>query len=215
MKRLIIIGAGGYGREMAAAAKEALGYGVRFELGGFLDDNPHALDAFANYPPVLGTVKDYVPQAGDAFISALGDVATRRKCVEAVAARGGEFLTVVHRSASLGTNVKLGAGVFIAHNAVLTADVTVGDHAVVFHNSSIGHDTALGDFSHVYAQCSLGGSIRVGNGARIYPGSVVLPRRTIGANAVVGAGSTVIIDVGAGESVFGSPARPLGGLRPA
>ena len=209
MKRLLIIGAGGFGREMATAAREAAGFGTEFELGGFLDDNPAALDRFANYPPVVGSVNSYVPADGDVFVSAIGDTEIRRKCVEKIVSRGGEFIAIVHRTASIGTNVKIGRGGFIANNVVLTADVTVGEHACVFHNTSIGHDTILGDFSHVYAVCSLGGAIRVGAGARIYPGSVVLPRRRIGAGAVVGAGSTVVVDVDDGTTVFGSPAKPL------
>ncbi|MBP5286119.1 MAG: acetyltransferase [Kiritimatiellae bacterium] len=209
MKRLLIIGAGGFGREMATAAREAAGFGVDFSLGGFLDDNPGALDGFANYPPVVGGIDSYVPGKDDVFVSAIGDTEVRRKCVEKLAARGAEFIPVIHRTASVGTNVRIGRGSFIANNVVLTADVTVGEHACVFHNSSIGHDTVLGDFSHVYAVCSLGGSVRVGAGARIYPGSVVLPRRKIGERAVVGAGSTVVVDVDAGSTVFGSPAKPL------
>ncbi len=79
----------------------------------------------------------------------------------------------------------------------------------MFHNSSVGHDSVLGDFSHVYAQCSLGGGVILGDGARIFPGSVVVPRRMIGENATVGAGSAVFLNVPAGKTVQGNPASPL------
>ena len=209
MKHLVIIGAGGFGREMFGAATGAVGYGTEFDVKGFLDDRADALDGFKGYPPIVGTPGSYVPAVDDVFISALGDVTSRRRCVALVEERGGKFISVVHRSASLGPNVTVGAGSFVAHNAVLTADVTVGQHACVFHGSSIGHDTVLGDFSHVYAQCSIGGSVRLEEGAVVYPGAVVTPRRTIGKGAVVGAGSTVILNVRAGTTVFGSPAAPV------
>lgn len=209
MKRLVIIGAGGYGREMYGAALGAVGYGTEFDVKGFLDGKPDALDGFAGYPPVIGRPETYAPEADDVFITALGSIESRRRCVKFIADRGGAFISIVHRTAFLGPNVTVGAGSFIAHNAVLTADIRVGDHAAVFHNSSIGHDAVLGDYSHVYALCSLGGSVRLGDGAIVYPGSVVTPRKSIGDGAVVGAGSTVLLNVRAGVTVFGSPAKPV------
>ena len=209
MKHLVIIGAGGYGREMYGAALGSVGYGTEFDVRGYLDARADALDGFAGYPPVIGDPLTYVPDADDVFITALGDIASRRRCVRQVAERGGPFVSLVHRSAFLGPNVTVGDGSFIAPNVVLTADVRIGRHVAVFHNASIGHDTELEDFSHVYAQCSIGGSVRVGTGAVVYPGSVVTPRRTIGEGAVVGAGSTVILNVKPGVTVFGSPAKPV------
>ena len=206
MKRLVIIGAGGYGRELYGAALGAVGYGTAFDVRGFLDARPEALDGFKGYPPILGSPEAYVPEADDVFIAALGDIGSRKRCVRQIEGRGGRFVAVIHRTAVLGPNVTVGAGSFIAPNVTLTADVRVGRHAAVFHNTSVGHDAELGDFSHVYAQCSLGGSVRLGEGAVVYPGSVVVPRRTVGANAVVGAGSTVILNVKDGTTVFGSPA---------
>lgn len=209
MKHLLIVGAGGFGREMFGAAREAVGFGSEFDVLGFLDARSDALDGFAGYPPVLGDPADYVPRADEVFVTALGDIAARRRCVAALEAKGARFMAVVHRSAFLGPNVSVGAGSFIAPHAVLTADVAVGRHACVFHGSSVGHDTVLGDFAHVYAQCSLGGAVKVGEGARIFPGAVVVPRRTVGADATVGAGSVVILDVPAGTTVFGNPAAPI------
>jgi len=209
VKRLVIIGAGGYGREMYGAALGAVGYGTEFDVRGYLDGRQDALDGFSGYPPVIGAPETYEPLADDVFITALGSIESRRRCVQLVKARGGKFISIIHRTAFLGPNVVVGEGSFIAHNVVLTADVSVGRHAVVFHNASIGHDSVLGDFSHVYAQCSIGGSVRIEEGASVYPGSVVVPRRTVGAGAVVGAGSTVFLNVRPGISVFGSPAKPI------
>lgn len=209
MKRLLIIGAGGFGRELYGAAREAVGYGTEFVIKGFLDARADALRGFAGYPPIFGDPMTYVPQADDVFITALGNIAVRRRCAAAVEAKGGVFVPVIHRSAYLGPNVRIGAGSFLAPNVSLTADVSVGRHVAVFHSSSIGHDSVLGDFSHVYAQCSVGGGVRVGEGAIVYPGSVIVPRRELGSAAVVGAGSVVFLDVAAGVTVHGNPAAPI------
>ncbi|MBO7206043.1 MAG: acetyltransferase [Kiritimatiellae bacterium] len=209
MKNLVIIGAGGFGREMFAAAREAVGFGTEFTVAGFLDDNPKALDGFDSYPPVLASLADYVIKENDVFITALGSVGTRKKCVQAIEARGGRFISIVHRTATVGPNVEIGEGSFLAPNTTLTADVKVGRHSCVFHNSSIGHDSILGDFTHVYAQCAIGGAVVMEECSVVYPGSVVTPRRKIGERSVVGALSAVFTDVPAGVTVFGNPALPI------
>ena len=209
MRHLVIVGAGGYGREMYGAALGSLGCGTAFDVKGYLDARPDALAGFKGYPPVIGDPESYVPDADDVFFCALGSIERRRACVAAIASRGGRFLSLVHRTAVLGPNVSVGEGSFVAPNVTLTADVSVGRHVAVFHGTSVGHDAVLEDFSHVYAQCSVGGSVRICSGAVVYPGSVVVPRRTIGEGAVVGAGSTVILNVKPGTTVIGSPARPV------
>ena len=49
MKHLIIIGAGGMGRTMYDMARESVGYGIEYDIRGFIDDNTFALDNFENY----------------------------------------------------------------------------------------------------------------------------------------------------------------------
>ena len=209
MKRLVIVGAGGYGREMYFAAKRALGYGTEWEIAGFLDDNLAALDAYKNYPPILGKVEEYEIAADDVFITAFGSLKSRRACVEALEKRGAKFISIIDRDAFIGGDVKIGDGVFIAHGAVLTAAISIGNHSCIFHNTTVGHDTQIGEFSHIYAQCAIGGNVHIGSGTSIYPGATIVPRRNIGDNAVVGINSSVIVDVLPGTTVFGSPAMEL------
>ena len=209
MKHLLIVGAGGFGREMYGAVLGSVGYGTDFDVKGFLDEKSDALAQFAGYPPVVGAPSSYAVEPDDVFVTALGSIASRRRCVAILEARGAQFAAIVHRTATIGPNVTVGDGSFIAPHVSLTADVSVGRHVSVFHSSSVGHDSRLLDFSHVYAQCSIGGSVVVGEGAAVYPGSVVAPRRKIGADAVVGAGSAVFLDVDPGVTVLGNPAAPI------
>lgn len=209
MKRLIIIGAGGFGREIANAAQEAVGYGTEFVLKGFLDQKPDALDGFAGYPPLLGSPEAYAVQPDDVFFVAMGNLRLRRKNAELVAAKGGRFQTLIHRTASLGRNVVIGAGSYVAHNAVLTADIQVGRNVCVFHGTVIGHDGRIGDCSHVSSLVFLGGGVRLGAGVTLHPGVRVAPFKTIGDGATVGIGSVVLTNVRAGATVFGVPAQNI------
>ena len=209
MKNLIIIGAGGFGREMFAAARESVGYGESFRIKGFLDGNVSALDGFQGYPAIIGAPETYAIEEGDVFVTALGSISARRRCAAMIEDRGGKFISVIHRSASLGPNVTVGDGSFIAHNVVLTADISVGCHSCVFHGTVIGHDTVLEDFTHVYSLVSVGGGVRIREGAALFPGARIVPRIEIGECSVVGIGSAVVRSVDSGTTVFGVPARRL------
>ncbi len=209
MKNLGIIGAGGFGREMFATAREAVGYGETFTVKGFLDGNPSALDGFSGYPEIIGTPETYQIEENDVFITALGSIAARRRCAAMIEERGGRFISVIHRSASIGPNVTVGDGSLVAHNVVLTADIKVGRHSCVFHGTVIGHDTVLEDFTHVYSLVSVGGGVRIAEGASVFPGARIVPRVEIGAGATVGIGSAVVRGVPPEVTVFGVPAERL------
>ena len=75
MKNIVIIGAGGFGREMLAWVRQSTGL---WPVKGFLDDNPRALDGFAKNVPVLGGTEDFEPGSEDLFVCALGRVERRR-----------------------------------------------------------------------------------------------------------------------------------------
>lgn len=209
MKNLVIVGAGGFGREICSVAKTALGYGTEFTVKGFLDRKPDALGGKAGYPPVLGAPETYAIEPEDVFFVALGNLRLRRKNADLIASRGGTFLTLIHPSASLGTNVTIGAGCYIAHNAVLTADVTVGDNVCVFHGTVIGHDCRIGSCSHVSSLVFLGGGVQVGEGVTIHPGVRVASFKRIGDGATLGIGSVVLANVRERTTAFGNPALPV------
>ena len=83
MKHLIIIGAGGMGRTMYDMARESIGYGIEYDIYGFLDDNIAALDNFENYPPLIAPIQGYQPQENEIFICSIGGAA-RKKCMEEI-----------------------------------------------------------------------------------------------------------------------------------
>ena len=130
MKNLIIIGAGGMGRTVYSNALESVGYGETFVVKGFIDDNLNALEGFPNYPPVIATIKDYVPVADDVFVSAIGGDA-RRPCMEEIISRGGEFFELIHQTARIYTNAKLGKGNFIGADTVIGNDVVIGNYNMI------------------------------------------------------------------------------------
>ena len=100
------------GRTFYDMARESIGYGTEYDIKGFIDDNTAVLDGFDNYPPMLGTISGHLPAEDEVFVCSIGGSA-RRKCMEEIIARGGRFLTMIHRTARLGTNTEIGEGTVI------------------------------------------------------------------------------------------------------
>ena len=207
MKKLMIIGARGFGRELFHAARESIGFGTEFVIKGSLDSNSDALVGFNGYPPILGSPEKYQIQTDDVFISALGDPKWRRHYVKILESKGAEFISLIHRSASIGGSVEIGKGSYIAHNAILTADIKVGSHTCIFHGAFIGHDCKIGDFVHISVQSFLGGGVYIEDGVVLHPGVRIVPHKKVCKDAVVGIGSVVISSVKPSRTVFGVPAQ--------
>lgn len=209
MKHLIIIAAGGFGREVYSTALESIGYGEDYDVKGFLDDNIHALDAFEGYPPILNTIDAYQPEEDDVFACAVGIVKTRRMLSEKIMAKGGSFLTLIHKTAYIGKNAKIGEGCIILAGARIHCDVSVGKYVIVQPYSILGHDVRVGDWTLINALADCGGMSKVGEMVTLHTTSFILPQSVIEDGATVGAGSVVLRKVKAGMTVMGVPAKPV------
>lgn len=207
MKRLLIVGAGGFGREVYAWAKGHPDCGQEWEIAGFLDDNPEALDRFDYAIPILGTVADYMPGEEDVFICAIGAPSVKRVVCETLLERSATFISLVHPTAVCGENVSLGQGVVICPYAIVTCDVRIGNFVAINCHSSVGHDVTIGDWTTLSGHCDVTGQTALGEMVFLGSGARILPLKRVGAGALVGAGSVVISHVAAGAKVFGNPAR--------
>lgn len=208
MKNLIIIGAGGMGRTMYSNALESVGYGDLFVVKGFIDDNLDAMDRFENYPPVIGTIRDYVPQTGDVFISSIGG-AVRRSCIEKILSRGGEFMNVIHKTARILTNAKLGVGNYVGADTVIGNDTVVGDYNMIQSYTVIGHDARIGSWNRIDTHVTCVGGVVIEDEVNIHSSAVISHEVRVEKGAHVGALSFVIKDVKAGFTVVGNPAHRL------
>ena len=210
MEHLIIIGAGGMGREVYHLATECSGYGTQYDLKGFLDDNPDALNGFDYpYPPILSSIKDYLVQDGDVFACSVGDVHTKVKLVEMIEAQGGRFISLIHPNVQINTTAKLGSGILAFHHVHVGSEAIIGNHVMLQSYATIGHDVVIGEYCRIDPKASIVGGVKVGNRVTLHTMSVLNHKVTVGDDAVVGALSFVIFKVKPGITVFGIPAKEI------
>ncbi|MEO6020996.1 MAG: acetyltransferase [Knoellia sp.] len=205
-RRLVIIGAGGFGREVAEIARLLR---PDTELG-FVDDDPH--DEAARLMDEkgardLGAARTWQPDEADTCVIAIGDPRARALLAAALRARGAAFDVLVHPDATVARSATLHPGVIVAPGVRVSADVVLGQHVHLDQNATVGHDTTIGAYSRLNPAACLSGAVAVGEGAYVGAAAVVLQGLTIGAECVIGAGAVVVRDVEPGTTVKGVPAR--------
>lgn len=208
MKQLIIIGAGGMGRTLYDMARESVGFGTEYEIKGFIDDNIAALDGFENYPPMLGTINGYQPKEDEVFVCSIGG-GSRRKCMEEIIARGGSFLTMIHKTARIGTNVEIGEGTIVGAFTSIGADAKVGRYNLIQSYTVVGHDSRIGDWNRIDTHVTLVGGTIVEDEADIHTSAMINHKVVVESNSRVAACSFVIRRVKSGTTVMGNPAKKL------
>lgn len=209
MKKLYIIGARGCGRETYGLYLECKNTLKDVKCAGFLDDKKDALEGFEGYPPIVGSVEDFIPGENDVFICALGDPRWLKHYTEIIEKKGGKFISLISPDASIGMNTKIGEGSIIARWTSISPDVELGKHCYLGTFSVIGHDAKIGNCCHMGSFSFFGGGVEIGNNVTVHPRVNIIPHKKIGNDAILGAGSIVIRNVKPGITVFGNPAKQI------
>lgn len=210
VERLVVVGAGGHGREAVVIARAARDAGRPLDVVGVLDDGrPDPAPLAALGVRLLGGL-DWLERdgAGCTFVAALGYPGPRR----AVAAKAGaraRAAVLVHPSSTVGPDVELGPGCVLWPQVAATTRVRLGRHSHLNVGSSVSHDCELGSFVTVGPGARVCGSVVLEDDVWIGAGATVIQGLRVGRGATVGAGAVVVRDVAAGSTVAGVPARPM------
>jgi len=207
MKKLIIIGAGGFASEVIEWAKDILEDTSK-------DWTIHAmLDNISNKPianiPVIDTINDYIPKDDDVFICAIGDPETKMKFCNLMLSREAQFINLIHPTAVIGESVSLGKGIIACPFSVISANALIEDFVTINLHSTIGHDTMVKRGCTLSCHCDVTGHVVLGENCFMGSHALVIPGVAVENNVKIGAGSVVISKVKANTTVFGNPARPI------
>jgi sugar O-acyltransferase (sialic acid O-acetyltransferase NeuD family) len=210
MKKLIIVGAGGFGREVLGYCFGMQARSKEWEITGFLDDNPRAFEGYRYEWPILGTIQDYMPKDDEIFVMGIGFPTHHKMAVaQNLINKGAEFLTLIHQTAVVGLNNMIGKGCVMAPFSLVTSDVMVGDFVIINAYASVGHNSKIHDGCTISSYASITGNVTLGKGVSVGVHGCILPGVEVGAYATVAAGSVVVKNVKPGTTAIGVPARKL------
>ena len=207
---LVVVGAGGFGRETVEAVRSVNAAGGRWRLAGYLDDEPAIHGKVIDGVPVLGSTEELgsMPDVSVVVCTARSeDYASRPRIVETLSLPPERYATIIHPSASVSASSRVGPGTVLLAQTVLTAAVTIGSHVAIMPHVILTHDDVISDFATVASGVCLGGNVHVGRCAYVGAGALVREHRSIGSCALVGMGAVVTRDIPPHEVWAGVPAR--------
>lgn len=208
--RTLIVGAGGFGRELYWWMQSHSSQNSANTFAGFLDDNQAALDGFSGYAPgIIDTISSYQPEPYDQLVMAINTPKTKLSLAKSLQTRGSIFATFVHKDALIVPNARIGYGSVVCPGAVLSCDSVIGDFVTMNVYASLGHDSQVGDGCTMSSHTDVMGKVQLGSGVFMGSHASVLPGISVGDFARIGANSVVIRRVLADTTVFGVPARKL------
>ena len=158
MNRLVILGAGGYGRTVADVADQ-LGYSTIV-----LDDaDPaHPLYSFQSYI-----------NSSTSFIPAFGNNAFRMEWINRIEESGGQLATLVHPTAYVSPTATINPGTVILPHAIVNTDVAVGKGCIINLGAILDHGCILEEGVHICLGAIVKGENRIVRLYKIEAGEMV------------------------------------------
>jgi sugar O-acyltransferase (sialic acid O-acetyltransferase NeuD family) len=206
VSRIIIVGAGGFGREVLHWARDSWPEQTS-RIAGFLSAERDGLTCHDGGIEIIGDPERYEPWAGDALLLAIGIPIVRRQVAESLRSRGAQFLTLVHPTAIVAPTAVIGEGAIICPYAIVSDSARLGAFVLMNYHSSLGHDASAGDHAVLSPYATLGGNAHIGDDVFMGLHASVGPGRRIGARSKVSANSCALSDAPAESIIYGAPGR--------
>ena len=158
MKRLVILGSGGYGHTIADVAHQ-LNYSTIV-----LDDADSA------HP--LSTFSSYIDE-NTSFIHAFGNNAFRIAWINRIEEHSGQLATLIHPTAYVSPTATIKSGTVILPHAVVNTDVVVGKGCIINLGAIVDHGCILEEGVHICLGAIVKGENRIVRLSKIEAGEVV------------------------------------------
>ncbi len=206
---IIIIGAGGMGKDVLWTIND---YNKKFEkynVIGFLDDNYTKHEKAIHKIPIIGKLnwikKNY--KKNIKYCIAIGDSNTREKIILEVKKYKIKFETIIHPSVIKTKSIKIGKGTIIQAGCIIPLDVEIGKHVIININTTLGHDCKIKDYVTISPGVNINGKNEIGKNTLIGSGVSTAENTKIGKYSIIGIGSTVSKNVPDYCTYLGNPGR--------
>ena len=210
VKRIAIVGAGGFGRETFELIRLCDPFHEVWEISGFISDavDEHRLETLGSC--WLGTDDDFLATPkSDAVLLAIGDSRVRSRLANKYREAGVQIESFIHPNALVARAASIGEGCILSAGCMIMTSCQIGNFVNVDRGAMVGHDSSIADFSTLNPATVISGGVTIGEGSQLGACACVLPNLTVGDWATVGAGSVVVSAVADRETVAGVPARKL------
>jgi len=208
MYDIIIIGAGGFGREVYLWAKDSFSKD-QYRIKGFLDDNPRILNNYNMDIGIIGDLDGYEIKKQDRFVFAIGNIEIKKRLITKLKNKGAKFLTLIHPTAIVVDTARIGKGVVICPFCLVSDNVLLEDFVMLNIYSSCGHDAKVGDHCILSPYATLNGFVILEDEVFLGTHATVISYKRVGYKSKISANSVVMRNVPANKIVFGVPGKAI------
>jgi UDP-3-O-[3-hydroxymyristoyl] glucosamine N-acyltransferase len=154
MINIVIINGLGFGREVASWIQLMPGYGIDFNIKGFLDDRQIEKSEF----PVIGSASNYLPEPNDSLVCALSDPKLKKEYINRFQNLGASFFNCFHQTSFFDSSAKFGTGVIVGPFNTISTNSELLDFVCIYGHTKIGHDCKIGQFTFMESHVSVDGN---------------------------------------------------------
>lgn len=124
------------------------------------------------------------------------------------------FIKAIHPSAQIAKDITIGDGTVIMAGVTINPCSSIGRFCILNTNSSLDHDSVMDDFSSLAPHATTGGNCKIGGYSAVSIGAVLIHGIHVGEHSVIGAGSTVLNNIGSFKVALGTPAKTIRERKP-
>ncbi|WP_302537597.1 acetyltransferase [Clostridium saudiense] len=209
MKNIVIIGAGGVGREVSLIIQQINELEPTWNLLGFIDDNTDNWGKVINGYSVIGGIDSLEFLSNDTYIViAIANYEVKKKIVNKVNNKF-KFATIVHPKVWIHDYMTVGQGTIIYEGAILTVNIEIGNHVIISPKCGVGHDSIIKDYVSLLWNVNVSGNDLIEEGVMMGSGSTVIQGKKIGKGSIIGAGAVVVNDIESFSTAVGVPAKVI------
>lgn len=211
MKNIVIIGAGGFAREVQWLINDINKEKNEWNIIGFIDENLDNKGLNLNGQNVIGSFIDLQEQySGELYyVIAIADSIAKKKISEKANDIGLKPATLIHPSVIMSNLNRIGNGSIICAGSILTVNIDIGNHVIINIDSTIGHDAVIKDFSTILPSANISGNTVIEEGVSIGTGAAIIQGLRIGEYSVIGAGAVVTKNIQDRVTAVGIPAKVI------
>lgn len=209
VKDIVIVGAGGCGRETALIIEDINKEKNKWNLLGFIDDNEDIQNKNINGYKVIGKLEYLQNYKKDIYVvCAIANYKVKKSIIEKLKENENiKFATLIHPSTKLNSTVSIGKGCIVYQNVIITANITIGDHVIISPKTGIGHDSVVENYCSLLWNVNVSGNVVIKEGSLIGSAATIIQGLTIGQESIIGAGAVVIRDIPSNTTAVGNPTR--------
>ena len=211
MEKLVIVGAGGFGREVEWLIKRINQVKPTYEMMGFVDDVKPTGEEVGHNKVICTTDELAELDENVNVVIAIGNAKVRKRIAEKLKTNSNlNFPNVIDPTVIYDQEeVTIGKGNIICAGTIMTVNIKIGNFNIINLDCTIGHDDDLRDYITIYPSVNVSGNVIVNDCVEIGTGTQIIQGLSVTSDTIIGASAAIVKDVEESGTYVGVPVKKI------